>query len=102
MDLLHEHRENYEKELNRKQKEVIRLNELLGKWVFKYMELQENLSNADKPLSSVYYDEIQDLVYETVHAPSKTIFESQMTPRSKPFVALQKFENIAGDLNPPI
>lgn len=56
---------NYEKELARKQQEVLDLNKLLGDWINKYMELQETIQ-ADKPLSYTSYNEISALITQTL------------------------------------
>ena len=101
MELLQEHKETYERELKRKQGEVIRLNELLGKWINKYMELQENLNTSEKPLSMFYYNEIQTLIHETIQTPSPKISIKQLTPKAKPNNCTQKFGIISGDNNPP-
>ncbi|OMJ74627.1 hypothetical protein SteCoe_26408 [Stentor coeruleus] len=102
MELLNEHKENYEKELRRKQGEVIRLNELLGKWINRYMELQENLTMSDKPLSIVYYNQIQQMIHDTISSPSIKVPDKQMTPKAKSQTTPQKFGIISGDIHPPI
>ena len=101
MELIQDHKENYEKELNRKQGEVVRLNELLGKWINKYMELQENLETCEKPLSIVYYNEIQEIIHETIHKGIQKINGKQITPKAKPQCHAQKFGIISGDVQPP-
>lgn len=101
MDLLSEHKENYERELLRKQSEVIRLNELLGKWVNKYMELQENM-NSDKPLSIMYYSQIQELIRETINSPFEKTKEKHLTPKAKSTSISQKFSMNSGDVYSPL
>jgi exonuclease VII large subunit len=101
MDLLTEHKENYERELNRKQAEVIRLNELLGKWINKYMELQEGISGT-KPLSIMYYSQIQDIIRETLSSPFERCKEKSLTPKAKPNSVSQKFMMNSGDVSSPL
>lgn len=101
MNLIQEHKKNYEKELIRKQDEVIRLNELLGKWINKYMELQESITASDKPLSIVHYNQIQNIIHETINSPAAKIQTSQMTPKGKP-TNLIKFGVLSGDIQPPL
>lgn len=100
MELLQEHKENYETELNRKQEEVIRLNELLGKWCNKFMELQESLTVSEKPLSIVFYNEIQEIIHSTIHKPLPRSPSKQLTPKAKPQSYAQKFGVISGDVQP--
>lgn len=101
MDLLSEHKENYERELIRKQSEVIRLNELMGKWINKYMELQEGIV-GEKPLSIMYYSQIQELIRESVNSPLEKQKEKLMTPKGKNVNIGQKFAVISGDVYSPL
>ena len=101
MDLLSEHKENYERELIRKQSEVIRLNELMGKWINKYMELQEGIV-GEKPLSIMYYSQIQELIRESVNSPLGKQKEKLMTPKGKNQNIGQKFAVISGDVHSPL
>jgi hypothetical protein len=102
MDLLGEHKENYEMELRRKQMEIIRLNELLGKWINKYMELQENVAEGKQPLGIVHYNQMQEIIYQTISAPAVRSVEKQLTPKARNQNHMQKFGVITGDTNPPI
>ncbi|CAG9325378.1 unnamed protein product [Blepharisma stoltei] len=99
-------KENCEKELLRKQSEVVRLNTLLGKWADQYMELQESLSFSSKPFSQSSYEEMKKLIKDTItnsytsptpslkevfrKSPLKRSFSSYPAPYVKPH----------GDINP--
>ncbi|CAG9328770.1 unnamed protein product [Blepharisma stoltei] len=63
---------NCEKELARKQSEVINLNKLLGEWIHKFMELQESVQLDKKPLSKTSFAEIKNLVNQTLNLPMQT------------------------------
>ncbi|CAG9323633.1 unnamed protein product [Blepharisma stoltei] len=84
---------NCEQELIRKQCEVVRLNEVLGEWTTRFMELQENLSTPNKPLKKEMYIEIQELVRSTM---STAIYTEPMTNINRMFgrSPLREYMNI--------
>ncbi|CAG9312444.1 unnamed protein product [Blepharisma stoltei] len=61
-------KENCEKELIRKQTEVIKLHQLLGEWIDKFMTLQECISSPEKLLPKHLKEDLSFLVEATKQA----------------------------------
>lgn len=94
-----------EKELVRKQLEINRLNELLGKWIHKYMELEDILGykTKKKVLNESHKTQIEELLRQTkIHTrPTKLyMHESPLHCRFKSSISTH-VSNISGDISPP-
>ena len=93
-----------EEELVRKQVELNKLNEILGRWMHKYMELEEIYGvKGAKILSTEYKEKIKDLVDQTQiqFRPKKLqLSESPLHCRFKSTSSTQ-VSNIFGDISPP-
>ena len=92
-----------EQELVRKQMEINKLNELLGEWVHKYIEIEDNIGNSRKKLDFEQRVSIEDLLKETkiLVRPTKLfIQESPLHCKFKRNSSLH-ISNISGDSSPP-
>ncbi|OMJ80828.1 hypothetical protein SteCoe_18830 [Stentor coeruleus] len=94
-----------EKELVRKQLEINKLNELLGKWIHKYMELEDILGykTKKKVLNESHKIQIEELLRQTkIHTrPTKLYMqESPLHCRFKSSISTH-VSNISGDISPP-
>ena len=93
-----------EQELVRKQVEINKLNEILGRWMNKYMELEEaSGSRGVRILNSAHKEQIQDLLGQTkiqVRPSRLQLFESPLHCRFKSMSSTQ-VSNIDGDISPP-
>ena len=94
-----------EKELVRKQLEINRLNELLGIWMHKYMELEDCLAgNCNiRTLAKKHKEEIEELLIQSkIHIRPTKLFmnESPFHCRFKSSISTH-VSNISGDISPP-
>ena len=99
-----EFKEICEKELVRKQFEINKLNELLGLWMHRYMEMEESLKRSCKISRSQHYNEqIEDLLERTniYLRPTKiNIVESPLHCKFKSNISTH-VSFISGDSSPP-
>lgn len=101
---LDDFKSNCEEELVRKQVEINKLNEILGRWMHKYMELEETCGvKGKKVLTKDHKNKLIELVDQTKiqFRPSKLqITESPLHCRFKSSSSTQ-VSNIFGDVSPP-
>ena len=92
-----------EQELVRKQMEINKLNELLGEWVHKYIEIDDSVVNSRKNLDFEQRVSIEYLLKETkIHVRPTKLFiqESPLHCRFKSNASMH-ISNISGDSSPP-
>ena len=92
-----------EKELVRKQMEINKLNELLGEWMHKYIEIEDSVGNSRKKLDFEQRVSIEDLLKETkIHVRPTKLFiqESPLHCKFKSSISTH-ISNISGDSSPP-
>lgn len=92
-----------EKELIRKQVEINKLNELLGEWMHKYIEIEDNVGNSKKKLDLEERVTMESLLKETkIHLRPTKLFiqESPLHCRFKNSISTH-VSNISGDMSPP-
>jgi len=108
-------RVNMETEIQRKYSEVSRLNEVLGDWIHRYMDLQEvtgipssrGSNSHRRNLSSVYVSELNELITKTKTSSSPTI-ESPLKLPKLDTAGLEARSNSTiiqmkrGDMTPPV
>ena len=94
-----------QEELIRKQTEINKLNELLGRWIFKYMELEEKLEAKGKSRvhGNEFKDQVEELLSHTkIHMrPVKlNILESPLHCKFKS-MSTGHVSTKSGDISPP-
>jgi hypothetical protein len=108
-----EFKTNMETEVLRKHTEVHRLNEVLGDWIHRYMELQEvtgipssKAQQHRRNLSSVYVNELTELISKTKHVAHPEV-EARHIPKLESSGLEARTNSVAlhmkrGDMSPPL
>lgn len=94
-----------EDELIRKQNEINKLNELLGRWIHKYLELEERYESrsSHKVLDSQYKVQVEELLKHTKIHMRPVKFNIQESPLHCRFKSLNSghISTMSGDSSPP-
>ena len=94
-----------EDELIRKQNEINKLNELLGRWIHKYLELEERYESRSscKVLDSQYKVQVEELLKHTKIHMRPIKFNIQESPLHCRFKSLNSghISTMSGDSSPP-
>ncbi|CAG9335345.1 unnamed protein product [Blepharisma stoltei] len=93
---LTEMKENFEKELERKQGEVVKLNQLLGEWINVYMEMQNKYNTPNKPLSYDLYNQIKENIKNTIKVQSKESYNNLIKVKMPQSPVRQSFTGSEG------
>lgn len=112
---IEEFKTNMEREVLRKHSEVSKLNEVLGDWIHRYMELQEvtgipssrGEASHRRNLSSVYVNELSDLITKTKSTSSAASSEVPKVPKLdsvglEPRSSSTIIQMKRGDMTPPV